>query len=155
MYLRASVLFLICFCGYSVAQERVQEDIDFEDEFEAISSEPEYKINKSIPRKEANEVWWSDRSFVRKLCFAVAAGSFGLAVWQNHEAGKERSKASEWYNMTAAYVASSRPNRDHYDYYADGYNKVADNVGFHENLRNGFYTGTVLFGAAGIATWWF
>jgi len=150
--LRISAFLLVCFCGYSMAQ----------DDFPYIEPEPSsvvskdnldsaYAVSKKFATKSASETWWSrNKNIMRTIFFVVAGSSAGIAIWQNSEAGNEKDNAAIWYNNAQLYVVDQ--NMPKYRQSVIGYNKTVDNVSFHENMRNGLYVGAGILGIAGIVS---
>ena len=148
MYLRISALLLICLWGYSTAQDEISFPPYLEDT-QTVMLDTVPKLNKSLPKKTSNETWWSkNKNIVRTIFFVAAAGSAGVAIWQNAEASKEKDNAAIWYDNTAYSVTDKNKNK--YELYSRGYEKSVDNIQFHESVRNGFYISAGLFGVAGI-----
>lgn len=108
-----------------------------------------YVMSKSLPKKSSGGTWWSrNKNLVGTILFIAAAGSAGVAVWQDMEAGKQKDNAAIWY--TNAEHAVVEQNTGQYAVNSAGYKKAVDNVRFHENMRNGLYIGAGAFGIAGI-----
>ncbi|MCL2282511.1 MAG: hypothetical protein FWC26_04255 [Fibromonadales bacterium] len=113
-----------------------------------------YAMKKDAPKKAASGTWWSRNSGVVGTLFLVAAaGSAGVAIWQNNEAGKKKDDASKWYKGAKQALEDQKPEL--YNSFAELYDKEVDKVKFHENMRNGFYIGAGVFGVAGILSFCF
>jgi len=108
-----------------------------------------YAMKSILPKTLKSGTWWSrNKNIVRVTLFVATAVSAGVAIWQNNEAVKNTERASDWYNLTAQTVVSN--DKHHYNIYSTGYNDAVNEVRFNENMRNGFYIGAGLFGAASI-----
>ena len=149
--MRIGVLFLMCFFGYSMAQDyfpNISPELSpvGRDNFDSA-----YAVSKNVAEKPESGAWWSkNKNIVRTVLFVAAAGSTGIAIWQNNMASKEKDKAAIWYtNITTTIVSQEKRE---YEHFVNNYDKSVDNVRSHENMRNGFYIGAGIFGVAGIVS---
>jgi len=110
-----------------------------------------YAMSDALPKEGT---WWSRNKNIMGVLFLMAgAGSAVAGVLQNNLAEDNKKKAGEWYSGATQSVVNQ--DRTAYDYYSKGYDKSVKDVRFNENMRNGFYIGAGVFGAAAIFSWTF
>jgi len=105
-----------------------------------------YAMKKILPKSPLEGTWWSrNKNIVRTIFFVAAAGSAGVAIWQNSEVSSNKDKASDFHRE-----AADANNPADYDRALADYDKAIKDVRSSENMRNGFYIGAGVFGFAGI-----
>lgn len=108
-----------------------------------------YAMKSVLPKAQSEGTWWSrNKNFVRVTFFVLAAAGAGVGVWQNIEANKVSKDVKELGHK--AYDAGANDDKINYYSFSERYEAGKKNVHKHENLRNGFYIGAGVFGAAGI-----
>ncbi|MCL2206769.1 MAG: hypothetical protein FWB90_01585 [Fibromonadales bacterium] len=113
-----------------------------------------YAMKSMLPKTPKSGTWWSrNKNIVRVTLFVATAVSTGIAIWQNNEAVKETDRASVYYDNMVKIIASQDLDPDSYNRYnieKMGYDESVKAVRSSENMRNGFYIGAGVFGAASI-----
>jgi hypothetical protein len=83
--------------------------------------------------------------------FVLSATSLGIGIWQNSKMQSNIDKANSIAGEADQYPTSSPEYEQGYD--ENG--KLKDDVSSNRNLRNGFYIGSGVFGAAGLVFFFF
>ena len=110
-----------------------------------------YAMKRELPKAAPAGTWWQrNKNIVRGTFFVLSAASAGVAVWQNNEAKNKTKKLNDdnWYGKAVEAIIAQE--KSEYDKFSKKYDDGVKNVRLHENLRNGFYIGAGVFGAAGI-----
>jgi len=103
-------------------------------------------IATATAKNESGSPFWTKKTAFRIAMFGLSAASVGLGVWQNSEVSSKDKKMKNKY-----FQALNSPSAETYA----AFQKSVDDVKTSENLRTGFYIGAGVFGAAGIASFFF
>jgi hypothetical protein len=121
------------------------------DQVYVMSTKITKKIETDIPSHEPNAAtFWTMKNTMRIAAFAISAASLGLGIWQDGNVKNNGEKMNQKYLEAGA----ARGTPEYEKKYSE-FKKSADDVDASQNLRMGFYIGSGVFGAIGIATFFF